>query len=43
MTMPNPDLVVAHVDLTEGLRLARERRHDEAYPRPESQEEGEDA
>lgn len=43
MTMPNPDRVAAYVDLPAGLRLARERGHDETYPRPEGDEEGEEA
>ena len=38
MQDPNPDCVVAHVDLVAGLRLARQRGHDEAYPRPDEVE-----
>ena len=35
---PNPNVVVANVDLVAGLRLASERGHDEAYPRPDEVE-----
>ena len=35
---PNPNVVVANVDFVAGLRLARERGHDEAYPRPDETE-----
>jgi hypothetical protein len=35
---PNPNAVVAHVDIAAGLRLASQRGHDEAYPRPEEDE-----
>jgi len=43
MTMPDPEHVAAFVDVTAGLRLARERGHDEAYPRPEGDKGGEEA
>jgi len=35
---PNPNVVVARVDIEAGLRLASERGHDEVYPRPEEDE-----
>ena len=41
MTMPNPEYTAASVDITAGLSLALERGHDETYPRPEGDEEGE--
>jgi hypothetical protein len=34
MSDPNPGCIVARVDTAAGLRLAHERGHDEAYPRP---------
>lgn len=34
---PNPNAVVAHVDIAAGLRLASECGHDESYPRPDEE------